>query len=77
MAIKKVGVIGSGTMGNGIAQVCATAGLPVVMVDISEAAVTRGLATLRNSLDRLVKKGTFNDTKNMQTNSIFHSFSVN
>lgn len=58
MAIKKVGVIGSGTMGNGIAQVCATAGLPVVMVDISEAAVTRGLATLRNSLDRLVKKGT-------------------
>ncbi|WP_290877695.1 3-hydroxybutyryl-CoA dehydrogenase [Aquabacterium sp.] len=56
MQIEHIGVIGAGTMGNGIAQVCATAGLRVTMVDISDAAVQRGLATLAGSLDRLVKK---------------------
>jgi len=54
--IKKVGVIGAGTMGNGIAQACAVVGIEVVMVDIAEAAVLRGLATITGSLDRLVKK---------------------
>jgi 3-hydroxybutyryl-CoA dehydrogenase len=54
--IEVVGVIGAGTMGNGIAQVCAAAGLQVVMTDISEAAVQRGLATVGSSLERLVKK---------------------
>ena len=54
--IEIVGVIGAGTMGNGIAQVCAAAGLQVVMTDISEAAVQRGLATVGSSLERLVKK---------------------
>lgn len=58
MEIRNLGVIGSGTMGNGIAQVCAIAGLDVVMVDISDTAVERGLATIRSSLERLVKKGT-------------------
>jgi len=54
--IETVGIIGAGTMGNGIAQVCAAAGLKVVMVDISDVAVKRGLATVGGSLDRLVKK---------------------
>jgi 3-hydroxybutyryl-CoA dehydrogenase len=54
--INKVGVIGAGTMGNGIAQACAVVGIDVVMVDIAEAAVLRGLATITASLDRLVKK---------------------
>jgi 3-hydroxybutyryl-CoA dehydrogenase len=54
--IEQVGIIGAGTMGNGIAQVCAAAGLGVTMVDISDAAVARGLATVSGSLDRLVKK---------------------
>ena len=44
--IEQVGIIGAGTMGNGIAQVCAAAGLTVTMVDISDAAVARGLATV-------------------------------
>lgn len=57
MSIKKLGVIGAGTMGNGIAQACAVVGLDVVMVDISEAAVQKGLATISGSLDRLIKKG--------------------
>ncbi|KRP99966.1 MULTISPECIES: 3-hydroxybutyryl-CoA dehydrogenase [Bradyrhizobium] len=54
--IQTVGIIGAGTMGNGIAQVCAAAGLSVVMVDISDAAVNRGLSTVGGSLERLVKK---------------------
>ena len=53
---KKIGVVGAGTMGNGIAQACAVAGLDVVMVDISDAAVARGTATVAGSLDRLLKK---------------------
>ena len=56
MTIQTVGVVGAGTMGNGIAQACAVAGINVVMVDISEAAVQKGLATIAGSLDRLLKK---------------------
>jgi 3-hydroxybutyryl-CoA dehydrogenase len=54
--INHVGIIGAGTMGNGIAQICAGAGLEVVMVDITDAAVNRGIATVGGSLERLVKK---------------------
>jgi 3-hydroxybutyryl-CoA dehydrogenase len=56
MNIQTVGVIGAGTMGNGIAQACAVCGIKVVMVDINDAAVQRGLATVSSSLDRLIKK---------------------
>lgn len=56
MTIQHVGIIGAGTMGNGIAQACAVAGLPVTMVDISDAAVQKGVATIAGSLDRLIKK---------------------
>ena len=54
--IQTIGIIGAGTMGNGIAQACATSGLNVVMVDINEAAVQKGVATVAGSLDRLIKK---------------------
>jgi 3-hydroxybutyryl-CoA dehydrogenase len=54
--LDKIGVIGAGTMGNGIAQVSAAAGLQVVMIDVSDAAVQRGMAAIGTSLDRLVKK---------------------
>ena len=56
MAIQVVGIVGAGTMGNGIAQACAVVGLDVVMVDISDAAVQKGIATVAGSLDRLIKK---------------------
>ncbi len=56
MAISTVGIIGAGTMGNGIAQACAVSGLNVVMVDISDAAVAKGVSTVAGSLDRLLKK---------------------
>ncbi|MCU0941627.1 MAG: 3-hydroxybutyryl-CoA dehydrogenase [Hydrogenophaga sp.] len=55
-SIQTVGIIGSGTMGNGIAQACATSGIRVVMVDIAQAALDKGLATIAGSLDRLIKK---------------------
>ena len=54
--IRKIGVIGAGTMGNGIAQVCAAAGLQVAMIDVSDAAVERGLKTIDGNLERLIKK---------------------
>jgi 3-hydroxybutyryl-CoA dehydrogenase len=54
--IHRVGVIGAGTMGNGIAQNCAVAGLDVVMLDVQDAAVQRGLKTIHGSLERLLKK---------------------
>jgi 3-hydroxybutyryl-CoA dehydrogenase len=56
MNITTVGIIGAGTMGNGIAQACATSGISVVMVDISEAAVAKGIAIVAGSLERLLKK---------------------
>lgn len=56
MTIHTVGIIGAGTMGNGIAQACAVVGLDVVMVDISQGAVDKGIATIAGSLDRLIKK---------------------
>ena len=56
MDIQTVGIIGAGTMGNGIAQACAVVGIPVVMVDISDEAVQKGVATVAGSLDRLIKK---------------------
>ncbi len=56
MEINTVGIIGAGTMGNGIAQACAVSGIRVIMVDISEAAVAKGVATVAGSLERLLKK---------------------
>jgi len=56
MDIKNVSVIGAGTMGNGIAQVFAQSGYDVTMIDISEDFLSRGMATIDKSLDRMVKK---------------------
>ena len=56
MKIKTVGVVGSGTMGSGIAQACAVSGLSVVMVDISQEALDKGMKTIAHSLERLLSK---------------------
>jgi 3-hydroxybutyryl-CoA dehydrogenase len=56
--IKSVGVIGAGTMGNGIAQVFAQAGFDVVVQDVARAALDRGRASIDKSLARFVEKGT-------------------
>jgi len=56
MNIKTVGVVGSGTMGSGIAQACAVSGIHVMMVDIAQEALDRGKKTIANSLERLLSK---------------------
>jgi len=56
MKIKTVGVVGSGTMGSGIAQACAVSGIQVMMVDISQEALDKGQKSIANSLERLLSK---------------------
>ena len=56
MEIKSVAVVGAGTMGNGITQVIAAGNFPVIMTDINDAALQRGLGAIDKSLQRLVSK---------------------
>jgi 3-hydroxybutyryl-CoA dehydrogenase len=57
MEIKTIGVVGAGQMGNGIAQVAAYSGFRVMMSDIADSFVQKGLATISKNLDRMVEKG--------------------
>ncbi|WP_020655287.1 3-hydroxybutyryl-CoA dehydrogenase [Massilia niastensis] len=57
MECRKIGVIGAGIMGSGIVQVCALAEREVVMVDVSEAAIDRGISSIGATLSRSVSKG--------------------
>jgi 3-hydroxybutyryl-CoA dehydrogenase len=57
VSIERIGVVGAGTMGHGIAQVCALAGYAVTMTDVSEEAAARGLEQVRGRLGREVEKG--------------------
>ncbi len=57
MDIKTIGVVGAGQMGNGIAQVAAYSGFQVVMSDIADSFVQKGVATISKNLDRMVEKG--------------------
>ena len=56
MTIKFVGIVGAGTMGNGIAQACAVAGIDALILDVNAAALEKGVANISGSLDRLLKK---------------------
>ncbi|NMG42503.1 3-hydroxybutyryl-CoA dehydrogenase [Aromatoleum toluvorans] len=67
MTLNTIGVIGAGTMGNGIAQVCASSGMAVVMLDVSDEALRRGVATIEASLARMVKKGALSETARSET----------
>jgi 3-hydroxybutyryl-CoA dehydrogenase len=58
VSIQKLAVIGAGTMGNGIAQVCALAGIDVTLIDISDEALAKGLSVLTANLDRQLRKET-------------------
>jgi len=55
--IESVGVVGAGAMGNGIAQIAAVVGLKIVLIDVTDAALAKAVATLSASLSRLVEKG--------------------
>ena len=58
MAIQKVGVVGCGLMGSGIAQVCAAAGFPTVVREVNQELVYKGLKGIEKNLARLAEKGT-------------------
>jgi 3-hydroxybutyryl-CoA dehydrogenase len=65
--MKNITIIGSGTMGNGIAHVFAMKGFHVNMVDISEKALEKGMATITKNLDRMVAKGSISEAEKAAT----------
>jgi len=65
--MSKVAVVGAGTMGNGIAHVFAQHGWDVTLIDISEAALAGGLATIRKNVERLEKKGVISHQLSVDT----------
>jgi 3-hydroxybutyryl-CoA dehydrogenase len=77
--MQKISVIGAGTMGNGIAHVFAMKGFTVNLVDVSEEALKKAVATITKNLDRMVTKGTISQEdkvatlNNLNTNTSIHS----
>lgn len=63
MQVNRLGVVGAGQMGNGIAQVAAAVGIHVVMTDVQAGALDHGLATISSSCDRLIKKEKLTDAQ--------------
>ena len=70
--MEKIAVIGAGQMGNGIAQVAASAGYEVLMIDIKEEYVDRGMATIQKSLSKLVSKERISQSDADDTLSLIH-----
>jgi 3-hydroxybutyryl-CoA dehydrogenase len=60
MALQNIGVVGAGTMGNGIAQAFAQAGFTVTLTDVAQSALDKALATIIGSFERLIKKEKMN-----------------
>jgi 3-hydroxybutyryl-CoA dehydrogenase len=67
MNLQDIGVIGAGTMGNGIAQVCALAGFNVTLIDISDSALQKAIATVGKNLDRQIAKDTLTQEQKLAT----------
>ncbi|PWH82057.1 3-hydroxybutyryl-CoA dehydrogenase [Algibacter marinivivus] len=65
--MKKIAIIGAGTMGNGIAHTFAQSGFQVQLIDISQASLTRGVATITKNLDRLIAKEKISEADKSQT----------
>ena len=61
LEIRKLGVIGAGQMGNGIAHVAAQSGIAVVMLDVKEEALAKAVATITKNMDRQVSKGSLTE----------------
>jgi len=73
MTLHHIAVIGAGTMGSGIAQTCAAAGHTLLLIDINEQALGRGLQTVQKNLDRQVEKGTFTHAQASETLQRIHT----
>lgn len=67
MPIRKVGVVGAGTMGNGIAHVFAASGFDIIMCDVEQSILDRALATIGKNLDRGVAKGKITEAQKEET----------
>ena len=67
MEITSIGVVGSGQMGNGIAQVAACSGFEVTMVDVEQEYIDRGMVSIGDSLGRLVRKGRMTEEESAAT----------
>ena len=65
--MKNVAVIGAGTMGNGIAHTFAQSGFKVQLIDISEASLKKGIATISKNLDRMVAKEKITEADKAET----------
>lgn len=65
-SIKVIGVVGAGQMGNGIAQVAATSGFKIIMLDVSEKSLEKGLATIKTSTEKLMKKNLMTEDERTQ-----------
>lgn len=74
--MKKIAVIGSGTMGNGIAHTFAQFGYDVHLIDISKEALERGLNTISKNLDRMVAKGSLDEAGKQDTLKRISTFSL-
>ena len=65
--VRKVGVLGCGLMGSGIAQVAATAGYPTVVVEIVDSVLKKGMSGIEKSLGKFVEKGTLTAAQRSET----------
>jgi 3-hydroxybutyryl-CoA dehydrogenase len=65
--MNQIAVIGAGTMGNGIAHTFAQKGFTVKLIDVSEAAIEKGIKTIVSNLDRMVAKGTISEAEKIST----------
>ncbi len=70
--IRQAAIIGAGTMGGGIAMACANAGIPVLLKEVEQAALDRGLATIRRNYENSVKKGRFSQAVMDQRMALIH-----
>lgn len=73
MNLHSIGVIGAGTMGNGIAQVCALAGFNVTLLDITETALNKAIGTISKHLDRQIAKQALTEQNKLATLGRIHT----
>ena len=71
--IRKVAIIGAGTMGGGIAMACANAGISVLLKDVEQPALSRGMETIRKNYENSVKKGRFSVQVMEQRMALIHA----
>src|SRR6185503_14891659 len=73
VAVRPVGIVGAGAMGAGIAQVAASRGWPVYLLDVDEPTVAKAIADIRKKLDRLVEKGLLEAEKRDEAVQLLHA----